>query len=183
MDFFLTNAGPDYKTMDYTPKYYGGSLGFAIQTVIIHKPISIRKAREHAKNILKKKRVSYQEKDKTIHFRNLPKTKFVKGTFKSKKVNDSITLVFGQLKPEFMHLQGAGLWDWVKEKANKVVDYFKPRLDGYTNASSRVIKEYGDKPITSMRIVRTPIKSINYQLSTTSSTWRACSRRKPRAHP
>lgn len=146
--------------MDYTPKYYGGSLGFAVQTVIIHKPISISKAREYAKNILKKKRVSYREKDKTLHFRNLPKTKFIKGSFKSKKVNDSITLVFGQLKPEYMHLQGAGLWDWVKEKANNVVDYFKPRLDGYTNASTRVIKQYGEKPISSMRIVRTPIKSM-----------------------
>lgn len=146
--------------MNYIPKYHGGALGFAIQTVIVHKPVTMRIAKDHARAILKKKRVTPIEKDKTIHFRNLPATKFVKGSFRSKKVNNKITLVFGQLKPDFMHLKGEGIWDWVKNKANQVVDYLKPRTDGYTNASNRVIKQYGNQPIASMRIVRTPIKSM-----------------------
>ncbi len=139
--------------------YHGAGNAWAMQSIIVHKPVTLSTALANAAAITHKPKMSHTETDTAIHFRNLPKTKFVKGAFRSKKVNKSITIVFGQLKPEFENLRGEGIWDWVKDKAKSVVDYFKPRLDGFNNVSTKTLKAFGDKPIRDMYLMRTPIKS------------------------
>lgn len=148
--------------MKYVPKYVGGSAdsGFTIQHIVIKKPITLEAAKRSASSILKKDKVKPVEKADSYHVRNLPKTKFIKGSFRSKKVSPDITLVFGELRPEFMHLKGAGIWDWLKEKANSVVNYFKPKLDGFNNTSMRSLNQYGNKTISGMFIMRTPIRGM-----------------------
>lgn len=145
----------------YIPKYTGGAAdSFAIQSVIVKKPTSLAEAKAKATHIVKKRKMLHREKATAFHFRNIPRTKFVKGTFRSKKINPSITLVFGELKPEFAHLRGAGIWDWVKEKASSVASMFKPKLDGFNNTSTKTLKDYGDKPIANMFLMRTPIQGM-----------------------
>jgi hypothetical protein len=149
----------------------GGAKGFALHAVLVDKSIPFEEAFKQAQVIIKKKKFFHRESKNQYRFRNIPKQKFEPKSFKSKKINKDLTLVFGKLKSEHMHLEGAGIFDWFKEKASKAVsavkDYFKPRLDGYNNISKKTIEQYGNMPIKQLFILRTPIsgglnKVINF---------------------
>jgi len=73
--------------------------GLEIQHVKVSKDVPFSDALKHAQSILKTKR-NFKEKvlKNNYHFRNLPKTKFEPRSFKSKKINDQITLVLGKPK-------------------------------------------------------------------------------------
>lgn len=75
----------------------GGSL--TIQRVNVHKDLPFELAMTHARNILKTKK---QFNPKIVrnfwHFKNKPKTHFIKGTFRTKKINPNISITFGVLK-------------------------------------------------------------------------------------
>lgn len=75
----------------------GGNL--TIHSVKVNKNLPFEQALKHAQNIIKTRR---KFKNKVIgenyHFRSIPKTKFKPRSFRSKKVNDNITIVFGELK-------------------------------------------------------------------------------------
>jgi hypothetical protein len=74
-----------------------GRKKMVLHAVVIHKTIPLVKAREIAQQFIKDKKKKFmREETNTYRFRNIPKTK-LKG-FKSHKVNDDITLVFGLLK-------------------------------------------------------------------------------------
>ena len=145
--------------------------GFAIHAVLIDKSIPFEEAFKEAQNIIKKKKFFHRESKNQYRFRNIAKQKFEPRSFKSKKVNENLTLVFGKLKPEHSHLEGAGIFDWLKSKASGAIsavkEYFKPRLDGYNNISKKTIEQYGNMPIKQLFILRTPIsgglnKVINF---------------------
>jgi hypothetical protein len=122
---------------------------FKLHAVIFKKPYDIEKAKEEVKEYIKSgKKIAYRETAKSFRFRNIAKTKFIKGTFRTKKINPQISLVFGELKEEFNNLEGAG-----------IMDFFKPK-QGYNNTSTKTLKTYGDLVIKSLQIVRTPIMSI-----------------------
>ena len=149
----------------------GGAKGFALHAVLVDKSIPFEEAFKQAQEIIKKKKFFYRESKNQYRFRNIPKQKFEPRSFKSKKVNENLTLVFGKLKPEHSHLEGAGIFDWIKSKASGAVsavkNYFKPRLDGYNNISKKTIEQYGNMPIKQLFILRTPIsgglnKVINF---------------------
>ncbi len=69
-------------------------------------------------------------------------------------------MVLGRLKPEYKHLEGEGLFDFLKDKFNAVKDYLRPRNDSYNNKSRKTLEEFGNDPIESIELVRTPIKSM-----------------------
>jgi hypothetical protein len=74
-----------------------------LHSVIIRKPITLEKAREIASEYINSKKKSfYRETNSSYRFRNKPKTLFK--TFKSKKINKDITLVYGEPK-----IKAAGL--------------------------------------------------------------------------
>ena len=144
----------------------GGAKGYALHTVLVNKFVPFEQAFAEAQNIIKKKKFFHRETKNQYRFRNIPKQKFEPKTFRSKKINKDITLVFGKLKPEHMHLEGAGIFDLLKEKASTVVskvgEFFKPRLDNYNNKSKKTIEQYGNIPIKQMFISRTPVgKMLN----------------------
>ena len=141
---------------------------YAISSVIIKKSMTPDEAMDHALNITKKKKIKMTETKNTYRFRNIPKTKF--SDFRSKKINKDITLVFGELKPEFARLQGSGFldyfrkgYDYIKEKAgdvvDKVKDVFSPRI-GYNNATKRMLEQYGDGVITKITAYRKPLSDV-----------------------
>ena len=75
-----------------------GSGIYMLHNVIIKKIIPLDEAKKIAKDIIKDDKKSfYRETEKTYRFRNIPKTKFIKKSFKTKKVNDNISLIFGKL--------------------------------------------------------------------------------------
>lgn len=148
-----------------------GRNGYAIHAVLVDKSIPFEEAFKQAQNIIKKKKFFHRESKNQHRFRNIPKQKFEPRSFKSKKVNENLTLVFGKLKPEHSHLEGAGIFDWIKSKTSGAIsavkNYFKPRLDGYNNISKKTLEQYGNMPIKQLFILRTPIsgglnKVINF---------------------
>jgi ABC-type antimicrobial peptide transport system ATPase subunit len=72
---------------------------FELHAVIIDKKIPLEKAKQIAQDIIKDKSKSfYRVTDQSYRFRNIPKTKFKPSSFRSKVVNDNITLIFGEMK-------------------------------------------------------------------------------------
>lgn len=70
-----------------------------LHAVVIDKGVGIAEAKKSAQKIMNKKRQGLMlEDEKYFRFRNIPKTYFDKKTFKSHKINESVTLVFGKLK-------------------------------------------------------------------------------------
>ncbi len=70
-----------------------------LHAVLINKDVGLEKAKKMAQDIIKDKKKSYyRETENTFRFKNIPKTKFESSTFKSKKINKDITLIFGELK-------------------------------------------------------------------------------------
>lgn len=75
----------------------GGSL--TIHHIKVKDSIPFNQALKHAQHILKTKR-NFPKKIVGLswHFKNLPKERFKQDSFRSKKINNDITIVFGQLK-------------------------------------------------------------------------------------
>jgi len=70
-----------------------------IHAILVNDKIPFKDAEKIAKEILKKDKVFYRHEGHNFRFRNIPKTRFSK--YRSKKINDDITMVFGLLKPEY----------------------------------------------------------------------------------
>jgi len=71
---------------------------FELQVAIIKKEVGLEKARKIAEEIIKKDNPFMRETGDSYRFRNLAKTKFVPSSFRTKKVNDRVSLVFGERK-------------------------------------------------------------------------------------
>lgn len=77
--------------------YY--SMSYHLHAVIIKKPVKLIKAKQEASEIINNdNRKFYRETNESYRFRNIPKTKFIKSTFRSKPINKNITLVYGKMK-------------------------------------------------------------------------------------
>lgn len=110
---------------------------WALHKVYIKKPMSFEKAYELAHNYIKDiNKIFVKEYPNKYNFRNIPKSKFSK--FRGKIINDDITLIYGQLKPENCHLEGSGhivpfmsFTDEMsagKMKYNEDISYLQPLL-------------------------------------------------------
>lgn len=141
---------------------------WGLHAVIIKKSVPLEDAVAMAKDIIKKSDFKKRETKASYRFRAIPKTKFNPKMFRSKKVNKDITLVFGELKPEYATLSGRGFFDYfkkgyeyVKEKVGNVVesakDFFSPRLDDYNNKTKEMLKQFGGDVITKATIYRKPV--------------------------
>jgi hypothetical protein len=139
---------------------------YALHTIIIRKSgISHEDAVAMAQNLMKtKKRPLMRETQASYRFRHLPKTKFVPSTFRTKKLNKTASLVYGQLKPEYAHLSGSGLFDYLKKGVQKVKEFFKPQTDMYNTKSATTLKQLGGERIQAMYMMRTPVKSMVHTL-------------------
>lgn len=138
---------------------------YALHALVVKKPIDLKDAQSIADKFIKNvNRHFVRDTKSSFRFRNIPKQKFNK--FKTKKINDKISLIFGELKPENHHLKGSGILDYFKAPVNYVSDkvgmigkYFSPKLDGYNNKSTKTISKYGNMPVLSMQIFRTPLSN------------------------
>lgn len=130
---------------------------WALHAVIIKKPYDLDKAKEIVEEYIKDgKKHYYRETAKSYRFRNIPKTKFIKKSFRTKKINPNISLIFGKLKEEFDHLEGAGIGEIIEKPLKKIKEYFSPKK-GYNKTSTKNLSLYGDLKINSLQIARTPI--------------------------
>lgn len=71
---------------------------YDLHAVVIKKVIPIEEARKISQDIIKNKNRKFmRETQQSYRFRNIPKQKFIKGSFRSKRVNNYITLIYGNL--------------------------------------------------------------------------------------
>lgn len=77
-----------------TRKHGGGA--FSLHAVVIKKPITFVEAYKLSKKFISENKNFFRETNNSYRFRNIPKTKFE--NFKSKILNDYITLIYGTLK-------------------------------------------------------------------------------------
>lgn len=164
--FYNTNTEAELYTFIVNYDYYtnlegSGNKGYALHAVVLKKPMNLELAKKTAQNFIKdKKRKYFRETASSYRFRNIPKQKFISKSYRTKKINKEISLIYGKLKPEFMHLEGSGIFDFFKKGVDKVKEFFSPRLDDFNNTSKKTLKAYGDLPIKSLTIYRTPINSL-----------------------
>jgi len=71
---------------------------YELQVVIVKKGVGLEKARKIARDIIKRDNIIMRETSDSYRFRNIIKTKFKPDSFKTKKVNEDISLVFGERK-------------------------------------------------------------------------------------
>jgi hypothetical protein len=67
-----------------------------LHAIIIKKPVKLAKAKQEASKIINdKNKTFYRETQQSYRFRNIPKTKFKKDSFRTKVINNKLSLVFG----------------------------------------------------------------------------------------
>ena len=150
---------------------------WAIQRVLVSKDETVERANEMANHVLNKK-IKGIPIGNFFHFRNIPKTAFVKGTFRTKQIKAGLKLVFGELKPEHTHLSGAGFFDffkrgyeYIKEKVSPVtavvsnaVDTVKEKVSSaltikeYSKNTTANLAKYGSQRVTGLTIYRKPVE-------------------------
>lgn len=72
---------------------------YALHAVVIDKKVPKLKAKTMAKDIIKNPNHTFMRETTTSYrFRNLPKTDFDPKSYRSKVINENVTLIFGRLK-------------------------------------------------------------------------------------
>jgi hypothetical protein len=139
---------------------------YALQSVAIKNTVPLAEAQAHYKKITKKKPRKVREEGEWWRFRYMPPTRFKKGTFRTKVVNDNIHLIFGELEGTHAKLEGRGLfdyftkaYDYVANKASDAFSYVKNAVSitDYSATTKKLLEEYGKNEITRMTIRRVPI--------------------------
>jgi hypothetical protein len=100
-----------------------------LHTVVIRKPITLEKAREIASEYMDtNKKKFFRETNSSFRFRNIPKQKFK--SFKSKKINPNITLIYGSGFAEHGNvgggITGGGIFDSIKDKIQNFILRYNP---------------------------------------------------------
>ena len=167
---------------------------YALHAVLVSNKIPLKEATDISQKFIKnKKKTFYRETKNFYRFKNIDKKHFKKGSFKTKKINKDLKLIYSELLPECEHMDGGGFSDFVKSGFNmvkkavvgttKAVGNFfinKPlRLDEYTNTSKENIEKFGDMKIINISVGREPIfESINTALNIASfGKWNATRKR------
>jgi len=92
------NLLEDYVGLDKN-LFVGQGKDYPLHAVIFKKPYDLDKAKQEAKKIINDdKKNFYRETETSYRFRAIPKTKFEKKSFRTKKINKNISLIFGKLK-------------------------------------------------------------------------------------
>jgi hypothetical protein len=102
LNFFFTNynelKGAGIPEIPLEKKRKDKKEGYELHAVIVHKPISLEEASIESRKFISEERNFHRETKNSFRFRNIPKQRFQKKTFRSKKINPNITLVYGKLK-------------------------------------------------------------------------------------
>lgn len=75
-----------------------GKDNYELHTVVIKKTVPLEEAKKLAKPFMTTKGHFMRETENSYRFRNIPKSKFKARKYRSKVINDDITLVYGELR-------------------------------------------------------------------------------------
>jgi len=71
---------------------------YELHAVIIKKPYKLEDAKVEVKKFIPENKHYFRETNNSYRFRNIPKQKFEKKTFRTKKISPNLSLIFGKLK-------------------------------------------------------------------------------------
>jgi RNase P/RNase MRP subunit POP5 len=136
-------------------------MSYALHTVEISKKYTLEEAKNEAQKFIKdKKKKFYRETKNFYRFRNISEQKFKKDSFKSKKINKDVILVYGELKDEYKNLVGAGFWDVIKNPIGTIKEAFSGIPTKLNNTATRTLNEFGKAKIFNIQIARTPLNNV-----------------------
>lgn len=70
-------------------------MSYTLHAVIVKKPVDLTQAKKIAKNFITDKPLKYRETQSSYRFENFPKKEFIPKTYKTKKLNNDVSLIFG----------------------------------------------------------------------------------------
>lgn len=73
-------------------------MSYSLHAVIVKKPIELKQAKQSAKHFITDKPLKYRETKTSYRFENYPKGEFEPKTFRTKKLNKDVSLIFGTHK-------------------------------------------------------------------------------------
>jgi hypothetical protein len=113
-------------------------MSYTLHAVIVKKPIELNQAKKKAKHFITDKPLKYRETNSSYRFENYPKGEFETKTFKTKKINDDVSLIFGTHKEGKDELiEGGNILD---DMINKIGDFllkYNPITYGVKSGMSR----------------------------------------------
>jgi hypothetical protein len=109
-------------------------MSLTLHAVVVKKPKTLEEAREIAKHFIKNKKY-HRETKASYRFRNFPKNQFEPGSYKSQKLNEHTTLIFGKHKQDKgAIIKGGGLWDDMIDKIGSFLLKYNPLTVGVKSA-------------------------------------------------
>jgi hypothetical protein len=134
---------------------------YALQSVEVRNNVTLEQARGIAQKFIKDDKKKFHKEKKNFYgFRNIPKQKFVKDSFRSKKINDNIILLYGDLKEGNEKLIGKGFIDVLKDPIGTIKEAFRGAPSKYSYKSKETLDKYGNMNIKELTIARTPLNKI-----------------------
>jgi trimethylamine:corrinoid methyltransferase-like protein len=71
-----------------------------LHAIVVKKEVGLAAAKKVARQIMKRKPGLVRPTEESLRFQNIAKGKFIPDSFRSKKVNEDVTLIFGHLKED-----------------------------------------------------------------------------------
>jgi hypothetical protein len=135
---------------------------YAIQSILVSNTVPLEKAKEHYEHITEKKPRKVRQTKHFYRFRVIPTTKFEKGSFRTKIINDTIRIVFGNIKDENKHLVGGSMFDYFTKAYNYVTNAVPSAftIDDFSTKTKAYLQQFGDVPITAIQLRRVPISGM-----------------------
>ena len=110
-------------------------MSYTLHAVIVKKPIELNHAKKKAKHFITGKPLKYRETNSSYRFENYPKGEFEPKTFKTKKINEDVSLIFGtHEKRQDELVEGGGIVDTMIEKIGDFLLKYNPLTLGVKSA-------------------------------------------------
>jgi hypothetical protein len=110
-------------------------MSYTLHAVIVKKPIELNKAKQKAKHFITDKPLKFRETTTSYRFMNYPKEEFQPKTFKTKKINNDVSLIFGTHKEGKDELvEGGGIVDNMIESIGNFLLKYNPLTLGVKHA-------------------------------------------------
>lgn len=99
-------------------------MSYTLHAVVVKKPITLNKAKKTAKHFITDKPLKFRETEQSYRFQNYPKEEFEPKTFRTKKLNEDVSLIYGKHKEgKDEMVEGGNIFN---DMFNKVAEFLFP---------------------------------------------------------
>ena len=110
-------------------------MSYTLHAVIVKKPIELSQAKKKAKHFITDKPLKYRETNSSYRFENYPKQEFKPKSYKTKKINQDVSLIFGTHKEGKDELvEGGSIVDSIIESVGNFLLKYNPLSVGVRHA-------------------------------------------------